>query len=186
MAAYCPSCLTHPDNQILSTMESENRLELALGTRLRSGSQFDIWQTVYGPVGADGYPRPLYDQRTGVIDPAVAAYWREHYDLGYILQGDWKFLGPKLVGKLHFAVGTRDTYYLDGAVRLVQKFLETTNYPYYAGDFEYGPHMPHGFLGDRYIPLPIGRFTVIQRLMPLVAEWMVKTAPQGADVTSWK
>ena len=178
--------LRTPDDQIVATMESYNRLELVLGTHLRSGEQFAIWQAVYGPVGADGYPRPLYDPRTGVIDHEVAAYWREHYDLGYILQRDWKFLGPKLVGKLHFTVGTRDAYYLDGAVRLMQQFLEGTNNPYYAGDFEYGPHMTHGFWGDRHVPQPIGRFTVHQRIMPVAAEWMKKTAPKGADLTSWK
>jgi len=74
------------DDRIVATMESYNRLELVLGTHLRSGEQFAIWRAVYGPGGADGYPRRLYDPRTGVIDHEVAAYWREHYDLGYILQ----------------------------------------------------------------------------------------------------
>ena len=166
--------------------DSYNRFELALGTHLRSGEQFDIWQAVFGPAGADGYPRPLYDQSTGVIDPEVAAYWREHYDLSDILQRQWKTLGPKLIGKLHFTVGTRDTYYLDGAVRLIQKFLESTNDPYYAGDFEYGPHMPHGFWGDAHVPQPVSRFTAHQRIMPLFEKWVEKTAPKGADVTSWK
>ena len=43
-------------------------------------------QAVFGPVGADGYPKPIWDKRTGRIDPDVATYWREHADLGYILQ----------------------------------------------------------------------------------------------------
>ena len=78
-----------------------NRLELVLGTKSRSGEQWDIWEAVYSPVGADGYPKRIWDKRTGVIDPEVAAYWREHYDLGYILQRDWdKGLGTKLEGKL--------------------------------------------------------------------------------------
>jgi hypothetical protein len=113
-----------------------------------------------------------------VIDYEVAAYWREHYDLGYILQRDWKFLGPKLVGKSRFTVGTRDAYYLDGAVRLMQQFPEGTNSPYYVGDFEYGPQMTHGFWGDRHIPQPIGRFTVHQLIMPVAAERMRKVAPR--------
>jgi hypothetical protein len=29
-------------------------------------------------MGADGYPQRLWDKRTGVIDPKVAAYWREN------------------------------------------------------------------------------------------------------------
>ena len=40
----------------LITTEENNAYELALGDHGRSGEQFDIWQAVYGPVGADGYP----------------------------------------------------------------------------------------------------------------------------------
>ena len=32
-------------------------------------------------------------KRTGVIDPAVASYWKEHFDLRHILQRDWAALG---------------------------------------------------------------------------------------------
>jgi hypothetical protein len=171
---------------ITATIESYSRYESVLGSHLRSGEQLAIWQAVFGPMGPDGYPKPLWDERTGVIDPQVADYWREHYDLSYILQRDWKTLGPKLVGKLHFKVGTRDTFYLDGAVRLIQKVLENTNYPYYAGDFEYGPHQPHGYWGDPHLPWFVGRSVAQQRLMPEMAKWMEKSAPQGADLTSWK
>jgi hypothetical protein len=171
---------------ITATMESFTRYESVLGSHLRSGEQLDIWQTVFGPMGADGYPKPLWDERTGVIDPEVAAYWKEHYDLSYIMQRDWKTLGPKLVGKLRFKVGTRDTFYLDGAVRLTQKVLENTNNPYYAGDFEYGPHQPHGYWGDPSLPQFVGRSVAQQKLMPEMVKWMEKTAPPGADLTSWK
>ncbi|MEI9974694.1 MAG: hypothetical protein WDO73_23180 [Ignavibacteriota bacterium] len=79
----------------------------------------------------------------------MAEYWKQHYDLDYIMQRDWKTLGPKLIGKLHFAVGDNDSYYLDRAVRLTEKFLETTKEPgkgpYYAGDFDYGHLQPHGY-----------------------------------------
>jgi hypothetical protein len=59
-----------------ASVEQVNRLELVLGTHSRSGSQWDIWEAVFGPVGPDGYPARIWDKRTGVIDPAVAAYWR--------------------------------------------------------------------------------------------------------------
>jgi hypothetical protein len=58
------------------TIEQINRLEQVLGDRSRSGQQWDIWEAVYSPVGADGYPQRIWDKRTGVIDPQVAAYWR--------------------------------------------------------------------------------------------------------------
>jgi hypothetical protein len=170
------------DGKVLSMMDDAVRFELVLGTRGRSGEQFDIWQAVYSPVGEDGYPQLIIDPRTGAIDHKVAGYWKEHYDLDYIMQRDWKTLGPKLIGKLHFAVGDNDSYYLDRAVRLTEKFLETTKDPgkgpYYGGDFDYGHLQPHGYSGDPKIPLN-------NRFMTLMAEWMLKTAPSGAD-KSWR
>jgi Putative esterase len=71
--------------ELAATAEDENHMELALGTKSRSGGQFDIWEAVYSPVGADGYPKPIWNKLTGEIDHSVAAYWREHYDLGHIL-----------------------------------------------------------------------------------------------------
>lgn len=189
-----PSART-PDDAIITTMDRENRRELVLGTHGRSADQYNIWQAVFSPVGDDGYPKPIWDPLTGVIDHQVAAYWREHYDLRYILERDWKTLGPKLVGKIHVKVGTRDTYYLDNAVRLLEQFLSKTNNPYYAGDFEYGPHLPHCFSGDPHTAIPpatpreavtLGYLTIHQRVLPQAADWMARTAPPGADVTSWK
>ncbi|WP_315819622.1 hypothetical protein [Paraflavitalea speifideaquila] len=77
-------------------MQEINYRELVLGTKSRSGQQFDIWEAVYSPVGADGYPKPIWNKRTGVIDSTVAAYWKEHYDLSYIMKRDWAKIGNKL------------------------------------------------------------------------------------------
>jgi hypothetical protein len=115
--------------ELAATVQEMNYMELALGTNSRSGGQFDIWQAVYSPVGKDGYPKPIWDKVTGQIDRSVAEYWREHYDLGYILQRDWKTLGPKLEGKLHIYVGEADNYYLNNAVYLVENFLKSTKNP---------------------------------------------------------
>ncbi|MGO9257291.1 MAG: alpha/beta hydrolase-fold protein [Bryobacteraceae bacterium] len=179
-----------PDGKVLSVMEDAIRFELVLGTKGRSAEQFDIWQAVYSPVGADGYPAPILDPRTGTIDHQVAGYWKQHYDLVNILQRDWKTLGPKLVGKLHFAVGTGDNYYLNLAVKRAEKFLESTKEPgkgpYYGGSFDYGPGMPHGYTGDPTLPMSVSSRTVNQRLMPVMMEFMLKVAPEGADVKSWR
>jgi hypothetical protein len=100
----------------------------------RSGGQWDIWQAVYSPVGDDGYPKPIWDKRTGVIDREVAAHWRENYDLSHILRRDWEQgLGPKLRGKIHIYVGDMDNYYLNNAVYLVEEFLKSTTDPPYEG-----------------------------------------------------
>ncbi|MFN8890619.1 MAG: alpha/beta hydrolase-fold protein, partial [Cyclobacteriaceae bacterium] len=72
--------------QIQNTMQESNYYELALGTHSRSGQQWDIWEAVYSPQGEDGYPKRIFNKETGEIDKSVAAYWKEHFDLRYILE----------------------------------------------------------------------------------------------------
>lgn len=170
------------DDQVMMSQKDASHLEEVLGTRGRSGDQMDIFFSVYGPVGADGYPKLLYDKWTGVIDKSVAEYWKEHYDLRYILERDWKTLGPKLVGKLHLYVGEMDTYYLEEAAFLLQTFLEGTKDPYYAGSFDIGARAPHCYSGKAELPGQRAE----QRVFPQMLERILKTAPPGADVTSWR
>jgi hypothetical protein len=175
-----------PNGTILATNEGSNRWELVLATHGRSGEQWDIWQAVFSPAGSDGYPKEIFDQRTGVIDHAVADYWRQHYDLNAILQRDWKTLGPKLQGKLHFYVGTADTYYLDGAVHLLQASLEKTTDPHSDADFDYGVDQPHCYTGPAGSTTREGGATFTQRVLKAAEERMLKSAPAGADLTSWR
>jgi hypothetical protein len=171
-----------------ATIEQMNRLELVLGgTCSRSGGQWDIWQAVFSPVGDDGYPKPIWDKRTGVIDHAVAAYWRENYDLSYILQRDWeKGLGKKLQGKIHIYVGDMDNYYLNNAVYLVEEFLRSIKNPPYDGEIDYGDRAEHCWNGDHCRPNALSRLRYHQMYVPKIAERILKTAPPGADVTSWR
>src|SRR5690606_11705336 len=93
------------DGNVDYTIADENAFERTVGPNSRSGGQWAIWEAVFGPVGPDGYPAPIWDPVTGEIDREVAAYWREHYDLTDYLRRNWRELGPKLTGKLHVAVG---------------------------------------------------------------------------------
>ena len=106
---------------LFCTAEQKNHFELVCGTKGRSGRQMDIWSAVYGPVGEDGYYKPLFDKYTGVIDREVALYWKENYDLLYFLQKNWADVGLKLIDKLHIYTGDMDTYYLDKAVVLLEE-----------------------------------------------------------------
>jgi hypothetical protein len=172
--------------ELSTTLEQANHRELALATKGRSGDQWDIWQAVYGPVGPDGYPKPIWDKKTGVIDPAIAAYWKENYDLGYILQRNWKTLGPKLQGKINIYVGDMDNYYLNNAVYLMEAFLESTKDPYYAGEVKYGDRAEHCWNGDPTQPNAISRLRYHQMYIPKAIERLLKTAPLGADLKSWR
>jgi hypothetical protein len=172
--------------EVSSTLEEMNHRELALGTKCRSGDQWDIWQAVYSPVGADGYPKPIWDKLTGEIDHSVAEYWREKYDLRYIMQRDWKTLGPKLKGKIHIYCGDMDSYYLNNAVYLTEEFLESTKEPYYDGVVDYGDRAEHCWNGDHTRPNAISRLRYHQMFIPKILERILKTAPAGADLKSWR
>lgn len=166
-----------PHGQVIVTMRQMNQLEAVLGSKRRSGQQLDIWQAAYGPVGEDGYPKPLWDKLTGEIDHEVAEYYKK-YDLYHYVKENWSWLGPKLVGKLHISCGDMDNFYLNEAVYELEKFLESTKDPYYAGSFQYGrPRKGHGWT-------PYGRSSGM--LEKEMAEHITKNAPKGEDTSKWK
>ncbi len=172
--------------QVDVTLEDYNHLELVLGEKSRSGDQFDIWEAVYSPVGPDGYPKRIWDKRTGVIDKEVAAHWREHYDLRHILERDWAKLGPKLTGKIHVYCGDMDNYYLNNAVYLMEDFLEKTTEPYYGGEVDYGDRAEHCWNGDHANPNYLSRLRYNTLYVPKILKRIEQSAPAGADLKSWR
>lgn len=177
--------MREPDGNLKAVMEPAVRREEVMGTHGRSTEQFGIWQAVFSPVGADGYPKQIWDPKTGDIDSSVANYWKEHYDLNHIMQRDWPTLGPKLVGKLHITVGDMDTWYLNNAVHFVQDFLDSPENQYKVATFEYGYRQPHCYEGGGNISVSDSASTMFQRIMPQMAQHMKDTAPKGADM-SWE
>ena len=170
----------------LITTKENNQYELALGDHGRSGEQWDIWQAVYSPEGKDGYPQPIFDKATGVINHQTASYWHDHYDLDAILQRDWAKLGPELRGKLHIYVGSDDTYMLNDAVYRIEDFLKSTADPPYEGEVTYGPRAEHCWNGDPTLPNAYSRLHYNTQYLPKILERIAKTAPAGADLTSWR
>lgn len=172
--------------QIQSTMEESNYYELALGTKTRSGGQWDIWEAVFSPQGEDGYPKRIFDKVTGEIDKSVAEYWKEHYDLRYILERDWATLGPKLEGKIHIYCGDMDNYYLNNAVYQMEAFLKKTNTPFYKGEVDYGDRAEHCWNGDHNNPNYISRLRYNTMYLPKILKRISESAPKGADLKSWR
>ena len=172
--------------QIQSTMQESNHYELALGTKSRSGQQWDIWEAVYSPQDDDGYPKRIFDKLTGDIDSTVAKYWRDNYDLRYILERDWATLGPKLKGKIHIYCGDMDNYYLNNAVYLMEDFLKKTNNPFYQGEVDYGDRAEHCWNGDHDNPNYVSRLRYNTMYLPRILKRIQESAPQGADLKSWR
>jgi enterochelin esterase-like enzyme len=159
------------------TSRDFSRLEAVLGSHGRSGQQLEIWEAAYGPVGDDGYPKPLWDKLTGKIDHGVAEYMRDKgYDLRYYTETNWPRIGSQLVGKIHLYCGDMDNYYLNLAVYLFEDFLTKTKSPYYAGSVEYGRPMK----GHGWMPMSF------PELIKMMAEHITKNAPAGEDTAGWK
>ena len=172
--------------EVLATQRDGNYQELALGDRGRSGGQYDIWQAVFSPRGADGYPAPIFDKTTGVIDHKVADYWREHFDLTHIIQRDWATLGPKLAGKIHIYVGSADTFFLNNAVYYAQDVLQGLKNPAYGGEVDYGDRAEHCWNGDHKLSNAYSRLHYDFQYLPKILARIQATAPKGADLTSWR
>ena len=165
-----------PEGQMDVTVRQMSQLEEVLGSHGRSGQQFEAWEAVYGPVGADGYPKPLWDKTTGKIDVTVANYMRDHgYDLRYYLEQNWATIGPKLAGKLYLYCGDMDNFYLNLAVYKLEDALNRVSNSRYGGSFEYGrPMKGHGWT-------PLNQ----AQLLTVMANHITLNAPAGAD-KSWK
>lgn len=162
---------------IRQTAQQRYWMELVNGTHGRSGTgQQDVWQSTWGPIGADGYFKPAVDSRTGVIDHSVTDSWRENYDLLYYLQRNWTTVGPKLVDKIHVYVGNMDSFFLDRATRELQAWMKTTQNPHYEGYFEYGDQKPHCWSGPG---------TSADRLREM-AEYGLRKMPPGTTTPWWK
>jgi hypothetical protein len=134
------------NGDVIYTVRHECQIENVLGLGNRwwlSGKDWCAWNATYGPRGDDGLPKPLWHPKTGEIDHSVVDHWKK-YDLRLVLESNWKTLGPKLRGKLHIYSGDCDDYFLNNAVRLLDRFLKTADPPADATVI-FGPYVGHSF-----------------------------------------
>ena len=171
---------------VSATVREMNHRELALGTRSRSGDQFDIWEAIFSPMDTDGYPKRIYDKYTGAIDTAVARYWRDNYDLTHIIKRDWPKLGDKLSGKIHIYVGDMDNYYLNNAVYTAEDMLKKLSNPSCNCEVAYGDRAEHCWNGDPTLPNYITRLRYNQMFIKKWAEEVKNRSPKNADLKSWR
>ncbi|HND87394.1 MAG TPA: hypothetical protein PK971_03650 [Saprospiraceae bacterium] len=171
---------------VSASVRGLNHYELVLGTRGRSGQQFDIWEAVFSPAGHDGYPQRIWDKVTGEINPKVAEHWRENYDLTHIIRRDWAKNGSKWKGKIHIYCGDMDNFYLNNAVYLAEEMLKGLSNPNYEGQVDYGDRAEHCWNGDHSQPNAISRLRYHRYFIPKWTEQVQKRAPKGADLKSWR
>ena len=163
------------EGQVVETTRQMSQLEEVLGSHGRSCQQLEAWEAVYGPVGADGYPQPLWDKQTGKVDRQIADYMLAHgYDLRAYAEKNWATIGPQLTDKIFIWVGDMDNFYLNLAVYDMEDFLK--QHPEAHARFEYGrPEEGHG-----WFPWEPGDF------LRQIGTQLATHAPAGADTNSWQ
>ena len=163
------------EGQVVWTLRQLSLFEEVLGARGRSNYQLEGWEAIYGPLDADGYPKPLWNKITGSIDRSVANYMRDNgYDLRDYAQKNWDTLGPKVASKLHFYAGDMDDFYLNLAVYKFEEVLKGTELGKTV-PFTYGRPMK----GHSWHVMPWAE------LVRQMGAHVKKNTPPGEDASVW-
>ena len=111
-------------------------------TYINSGGQFSAHTALYSPKAENGYPKPLFDPKSGAIDKEVAEHWKK-YDFKLYIKNNWTELGPKLQGKIYIWMGDMDNFYLNPATRAFSNFLKSLKNPVSDARIEFTPMEGH-------------------------------------------
>ncbi|QVL29837.1 hypothetical protein KIH39_13245 [Telmatocola sphagniphila] len=128
------------------TVRHECQMEVVMGRNdswWRSGKDWCAWNATFGPRGADGQPKPLWDGKTGKIDKSVLQAWKKN-ELNTILTEGWPTKHARWGGKIHVYVGDADDYFLNNAVKYMEASTKKFNPPF-DGVIVTGPYQGHGF-----------------------------------------
>lgn len=87
------------------------------------GGQLGSFEAVFSEKDTNGNPQKLWDRKTGVINQATAQSWKK-YDIRLLVENNKDALFGKLKGKIHVYMGEKDTFYLEGATRLLGDSLK--------------------------------------------------------------
>jgi hypothetical protein len=175
-----------PDNGSFNiSMQYENYGELLRGTHNRSVGVWDgAWGADFGPQGADGYPLPLWNKRTGKINHKVAQFWKR-WDLTQVVTHNWKTLGPKIAGQIEVNVGESDDFYLNNGVHLFQQATNRLTNPAPSFTFRYFPLYGHEdlpvFNPDPIPPIDENNYGW-DKFFQHMADHMAADAPPGAPM----
>lgn len=155
----------------VTTVEQENHWELTFGTSSRSALQWDVWNTVFGVQGLNGYPLEPWEKVTGEIYPGAVEFWKS-MDLTEHILSNWdggKNLGKVLKERMFIYVGSWDNYFLNEGVMEFQKRVEAKGGEGWA-NVTILDEKPHG-----------GNYRLLEtwEYLDLVVGWVADHAPEG-------
>ena len=137
------------------TVRQEGLMEYAMHPAGGSGQQWDTWEAMFSPPDPrTGYPRQMFDPRSGQIDRAVIEHWKR-FDITRMVTSDWETYGGIVTQKVRLACGTDDSFYLQRAVErfkaTVEKLAGDVDGPGYVWLVEGATHGSiHRSLRDRW------------------------------------
>ncbi|MCA9294117.1 MAG: hypothetical protein KDA20_09915 [Phycisphaerales bacterium] len=105
-------------DEVKMTIAQENAMEEVLGPDNTSGQQWDSWFAAFGVPNEAGHPAALWDAKTGAIDRDIAKQFEGH-DIRLLLRSDPEKYGPIFRDRINLVVGSRDSFYLERAVKLL-------------------------------------------------------------------
>jgi len=172
-----PRPLARDKGEMLVAVEDYARREAVVG---EYGGQMASFEWTFSPRAPGGLPVPMFERATGAVDPAVVAYWKEHYEVAEYLRRHWPELRRDLDGKIHLTVGSADTFYLDSSAHLLEGTMKglgaRTDFRYVEGRGHFDLYR----VGDD----PWGLYKSIAREMYTLARPGSKPAPVSATATA--
>ncbi len=120
-----------PDlDRVLMTVEDEMAMERALAPDGTSGEQWSAWNAMFsGRDRTTGLPRAAFDLATGAIDHEVITRDWSRFDITARLRRDPARYVPILRERVRLMCGSRDSYYLERAVRRLAETLDDVDPP---------------------------------------------------------
>ena len=105
-------------------------MERALAPDGTSGEQWSAWNAMFsGRDPSTGLPRAGFDLATGTIDHEVIARDWSRFDITARLRRDPGRYAPILRDRVRLMCGSRDSYYLERAVRRLAETLDEVDPP---------------------------------------------------------
>ena len=98
------------DGKVIATLQQFAQLEDVIGPY---GGQIRSFDWVFSPKSDAGGPEAMFDHATGAVNPAVVAYWGEHWDLANTVERAWGAKAALLQGQDSPLCGD-DGYVLSG------------------------------------------------------------------------
>ena len=113
-------------DRVLMTVEEETAMEHAIAPDGTSGEQWSTWNAMFSSQDRKtGLPRMAFDLDTGRVDRDIVDRDWSRFDISARLRADPGRYAPILLGRVRLICGTRDCYYLDGAVSRLAENLES-------------------------------------------------------------